>query len=335
MIVDEKGLVDQFKDYIVDEKATITSESSSSTAATVEEEEEEAKPLSKGVESHQRSTIDRRGPSASPLARSLAKERGIDLSSITGTGPGGRIIKTDILSSASTRVPLSDLEGSRDARIRYTDLPLSNMRKTIAERLSLSMQTIPHYYLTIDDLSMTMVLRARSQLNADAASLGIKLSINDFVVKAAAMALRSVPQVNCSWLGDKIRQFDTVDVCVAVATEAGLITPIVKDADTLGLLQLSKATKELAERAKAGKLAPTEYQGGTFTISNLGMLGIGHFTAIINPPQSAILAVGKVTEDERMSVTLSCDHRVIDGATGATWLASFRNFLEEPFKLLL
>lgn len=149
------------------------------------------------------------------------------------------------------------------------------------------------------------------------------------------MALKEVPQVNSQWMGDKIRQFETVDVSFAVATDSGLITPIVKEADTLGLLQMAIKTKELAEKAKSNKLLPDEYQGGTFTVSNLGMFGVSHFTAIINPPQSAILAVGATKGDDQMAVTLSCDHRVIDGATGARWLAAFRAYLEEPIKLLL
>jgi pyruvate dehydrogenase E2 component (dihydrolipoamide acetyltransferase) len=324
VVVEDKKSVDKFESFIANEEKL-------GSNGKVKEIEADKPALAK-VDSQQAQEKGEK-VKASPFARSTARDAGIDLSRVQGTGPGGRIVKDDVLRQRQTKpVPLGIQD---DPRLKFTEVPLSNMRKTIAERLSYSMQTIPHYYLTISDISMATVLRARSQLNADAASRGFKISVNDFVLKAAAMSLKAVPQVNSSWGENNIRQYDTVDVSFAVVTENGLITPIVQDADKMGLLHLSTVTKELAEKAKAGKLKPAEFQGGTFTVSNLGMFGISNFTAIINPPQSAILAVGKVTEDEKMSVTLSCDHRVIDGATGAKWLSSFRGYFEEPFKLLL
>lgn len=329
VLVDDKKTIEDFKEFTMEEEQTTKVEPAKEAQAV------EKTVSSKTTEVANVSPMQKEDRlKASPLAKAIARETQIDLSKIIGSGPGGRILKNDVLAKVNTKVaapPQIPLE----TRVQYKDIPLSSMRRTIAERLSYSMQTIPHYYLTLDDISMTMVMRARAQLNNEAAHHNIKLSVNDFVIKAAAMALKSVPQVNSQWMEDKIRQFDTVDVCFAVATESGLITPIVKDADKLGLLQMATRTKELAERAKQGKLKPDEFQGGTFTVSNLGMFGVSHFTAIINPPQSAILAVGATKENDQLSVTLSCDHRVIDGATGARWLAAFRGFLEEPFKLLL
>lgn len=337
MLVDDKKVVADFKDFVMEENQTATKDQPKEAEAK-EAPQTPAPAASKSEhKTESKSSGDRL--KASPLAKAIAKETKIDLSKIIGSGPGGRIVKDDVLGHVNTKQTATSAAAPAqiplEARVKYIDIPLSNMRKTIAERLSYSMQTIPHYYLTLNDLSMTMVMRARAQLNAEAANHGIKLSVNDFVIKAAAMALKAVPEVNSQWMDDKIRKFETIDVCFAVATESGLITPIVKDADKLGLLQMALKTKELAEKAKANKLKPDEFQGGTFTVSNLGMFGVSHFTAIINPPQSAILAVGATKGNDQMAVTLSCDHRVIDGATGARWLAAFRGFLEEPFKLLL
>ncbi|KAI8364856.1 pyruvate dehydrogenase complex dihydrolipoamide acetyltransferase [Choanephora cucurbitarum] len=229
----------------------------------------------------------------------------------------------------------------------FNDQPTTNMRKIIASRLTESKQTVPHYYLTVE-VNMDKVNKLRQVLNQSSEGQ-YKLSVNDFIVKASALALKAVPEVNSAWQGDFIRQYHHADVCVAVATPTGLITPIVTKAETKGLSTISSQVKDLAKRARDGKLAPQEYQGGSFTISNLGMFGISNFTAIINPPQSCILAIGgtqkKVVPDqaavsgfssrEVMEVTLSADHRVVDGAVGATWLQSFKTFMENPLKMLL
>lgn len=229
----------------------------------------------------------------------------------------------------------------------YTDIPTTSMRKIIASRLTESKQQIPHYYVTVE-INMDKTNKLREVLNKSAEGK-YKLSVNDFVIKASALALKSVPEVNSAWQGDFIRQYNTADICVAVATPAGLITPILTSAESKGLSTISSQVKDLATRARDGKLSPQEYQGGSFTISNLGMFGVSNFTAVINPPQSCILAVGgaqqKVVADETaesgfavrnvMEVTLSADHRVVDGAVGATWLQSFKGFMENPLKMML
>jgi len=284
---------------------------------------------------------------ASPIAKKIALERGIPLSKVKGTGPDGRIIREDIekykpeLASAGAPAPA-------DPSADYVDIPLSNMRRTIAARLVESKVQSPHYYLTVD-IQMDKVLKLREVFNKSLAEKGAKLSINDFVVKAVAKALEDVPEANSAWLGDTIRQFKKADISVAVATPTGLITPIVKDVGSKGLASISAEAKALAKKARDGKLSPHEYQGGTFTISNLGMFDISHFTAIINPPQSCILAVGSTqptlvpsAEDERgfktaniMKATLSSDHRSVDGALGARWLTAFKGYLENPLTFML
>ncbi|KAG0291647.1 pyruvate dehydrogenase complex dihydrolipoamide acetyltransferase component (E2) [Linnemannia gamsii] len=230
----------------------------------------------------------------------------------------------------------------------YNDIPVTNMRKIIAQRLSESKQTVPHYYVTVE-CEMDKVLKLREVLNK-ASEDKYKLSVNDFIVKASALALKAVPEANSAWMNDSIRQYHSSDICVATSTPTGLITPIVANADKKGLSTISNQVKDLASRARANKLAPHEYQGGTFTISNMGMFGIKHFTAIINPPQSCILAVGSTEKrvlparagDEGelrtasvMAVTLSSDHRTVDGAVAAQFLKAFKGYLEEPLKLLL
>ncbi|KAF6039925.1 hypothetical protein EB796_001777 [Bugula neritina] len=280
---------------------------------------------------------------ASPLAKRLAAEQGLSLAGVVGTGPGGRIIAQDLQnlqpSPAVTAAPTA---------ASYTDIDLSNMRKTIAKRLTESKQNVPHYYLTVD-VNMDSIIKLRSELNDMLSGDGVKLSVNDFVIKAAALACKKVPAANSAWMDTFIRQFNNVDVCVAVATDGGLITPIVPKVETKGLASINTEVASLAAKAREGRLQPHEFQGGTFTISNLGMFGVKSFTAIINPPQACILAVGGtekrvvVDEDSRegyktaqvMSVTLSCDHRVVDGAVGAQWLAEFRKLLECPNRMLL
>ncbi len=273
----------------------------------------------------------------SPLARRLAAERNLDLSRLKGSGPGGRIVKLDVEAAA--------VGGTSAARstAAYEDIPNNSMRRMIARRLVEAKQTIPHFYLSID-CALDPLLGLRGELNACAE--GVKLSVNDFVIKAAALALKKLPQVNASWTEAAIRRYLSVDVAVAVSTPSGLITPIIRDADQKSLAQISREMQQLAERGRSGKLAAEEYQGGGFTISNLGMYGVREFAAIINPPQAAILAIGAgeqraVVKDgalavaTMMSCTLSADHRVVDGALGAEYLAAFKKLIEQPLRLLL
>ncbi|XP_045226964.2 dihydrolipoyllysine-residue acetyltransferase component of pyruvate dehydrogenase complex, mitochondrial isoform X3 [Macaca fascicularis] len=290
----------------------------------------------------------------SPLAKKLAVEKGIDLTQVKGTGPDGRITKKDIDSfvpSKAAPAPAAVVPptGPGMAPVPtgvFTDIPISNIRRVIAQRLMQSKQTIPHYYLSID-VNMGEVLLVRKELNKILEGRS-KISVNDFIIKASALACLKVPEANSSWMDTVIRQNHVVDVSVAVSTPAGLITPIVFNAHIKGLETIANDVVSLAAKAREGKLQPHEFQGGTFTISNLGMFGIKNFSAIINPPQACILAIG-ASEDKlvpadnekgfdvasMMSVTLSCDHRVVDGAVGAQWLAEFRKYLEKPVTMLL
>ncbi|KLO20239.1 dihydrolipoamide acetyltransferase [Schizopora paradoxa] len=288
---------------------------------------------------------------ASPLAKKIALERGIPLSKVKGTGPEGRIIREDVENfkapagaSAGAATPSSPSAPSTD----FIDIPVSNMRRTIGLRLTQSKQDIPHYYLTTA-IDMSKVTKIREVFNKGLAEKGAKLSVNDFIMKAVALAMNDVPEVNSAWLGEVIRQYKKTDISLAVATPTGLITPIIKDVGSKGLASISAEAKALAKKARDGKLQPHEYQGGTFTVSNLGMFEIDHFTAIINPPQSCILAVGSThetlvpaPEEERgfkvtpiMKVTLSSDHRTVDGAVGSRWLAAFKGYLENPLTFML
>ena len=298
---------------------------------------------------------------ASPLARRIAADKGINLATITGSGPKGRIVKADIENAQSapaaqpTAVPtpqtakVPETNPSQIAKMyegrEFTELPLDGMRKTIAARLTEAKQTIPHFYLR-RDIQLDALLKFRSQLNKQLAVRDIKLSVNDFIIKACALALQQVPAANAVWAGDRVLQMKASDVAVAVAIEGGLFTPVLQDADTKSLSALSAQMKDLATRARDRKLAPHEYMGGSFAISNLGMLGIENFDAVINPPHGAILAVGAgakkpiVNSDGDldigivMSVTLSVDHRVIDGALGADLLAAIKANLENPIAML-
>jgi len=283
---------------------------------------------------------------SSPYARTLAREKGIDLSGIAGTGPNGRVIAQDVSSTPVTAQ--SAAPATRFAtpnRGMDTDIQLTQMRKTIAQRLQESKSTIPHYQVTME-CELDLLSNARKTLNE--AQKDVKLSVNDFVVKAAAMTLRSVPECNSSFMGSFIREHGNVDICVAVATPTGLITPIIKDADLKGLKTISTEMKDLAMRAKEGKLALDEFQGGSFTISNMGMFGVHDFNAIINPPQACILAVGGVVDKLKpsdnpmgfrkstvMYATLSSDHRVVDGALAAKFLQVFKTNIENPVTMLL
>jgi pyruvate dehydrogenase E2 component (dihydrolipoamide acetyltransferase) len=307
---------------------------------------------------------------ASPLARRMAQQAGLDLAAITGSGPQGRIVKADIEAALSAErgapaqgrpmaqprpqpAPLAApaapqlLSKERVLALAgnppYTERPLTAMRRVIARRLTESKQTVPHFYLTVD-CEIDELLKFRSELNGK--SDAYRISVNDFVIRAAALALRQVPAANASWSDDAILLWDTVDVAVAVALDDGLITPIVKNADRKGLAAIANETKDLATRARAGKLKLEEFQGGTFSISNLGMFGVRDFAAVINPPHGGILAVGAgekrpvvkngaLAIATGMSCTLSCDHRAVDGAVGAQFLAAFKRLVEDPLTMLL
>ncbi|WHZ36953.1 pyruvate dehydrogenase complex dihydrolipoamide acetyltransferase [Sagittula sp. MA-2] len=304
---------------------------------------------------------------ASPLARRIAQQKGLDLSQIKGSGPRGRIVKADVESAtaapaaakpaaaaatpavAPAKAAAAPVDPSSVAALyadrAYTEVPLDGMRRTIAARLTEAKQTIPHFYLR-RDITLDALMAFRAQLNEQLAPRGVKLSVNDFIIKACALALQQVPKANAVWAGDRILQLTPSDVAVAVAIEGGLFTPVLRDAHQKTLSALSAEMKDLATRARDRKLAPSEYQGGSFAISNLGMFGIENFDAVINPPHGAILAVGAgvkkpvVNADGAlavatvMSVTLSVDHRVIDGALGAELLAAIKDNLENPLAML-
>lgn len=295
---------------------------------------------------------------ASPLARRMAAQADLDLSGISGSGPGGRIVKADIDAALSGGSPAPRKAGAapqasqaappamQPGAAAYVEVPNSTMRKVIARRLTESKQHVPHFYLTIE-CDIDKLLAMRKDLNERGAKDGaFKLSVNDFVIRAAALALKKVPNANASWTEAATLRYETVDVSVAVAVANGLITPVVRNADQKGLATISAEMKDLAGRAHEGKLMPEEYQGGTFSISNLGMYGIKEFAAVINPPQGAILAIGAgeqrpVVKDGALSIatmmscTLSCDHRVVDGAIGAELLQAFKGFIEDPVTMLL
>ena len=303
---------------------------------------------------------------ASPLARRIAKDKGLDLSQIKGSGPKGRIVKADVENAtasapaAATAAPAAKAAApaaaapagpSTEQVLRmyegreYEEVKLDGMRKTIAARLTEAKQTIPHFYLR-RDIQLDALLKFRSQLNKQLEGRGVKLSVNDFIIKASAIALQQVPEANAVWAGDRTLKLKPSDVAVAVAIEGGLFTPVLKDADMKSLSALSAEMKDLAARARDRKLAPEEYQGGSFAISNLGMFGIDNFDAVINPPHGGILAVGagakkpvvgadgELTVATVMSVTLSVDHRVIDGALGAELLNAIKDNLENPVAML-
>lgn len=288
---------------------------------------------------------------ASPLAKRIAEQEGIDIALVEGTGPRGRVVKEDVYKAKQHGVG-SGLGGGvvRRNPVEYTAVPVSNMRKVIAKRLLEAKQFVPHFYLTLD-CTIDRLLDLRADVN-DAAPLGAdgkpayKISVNDFVIKASALAMKKVPAVNASWIDDGIIQYGNIDISIAVAIEGGLITPIIRNADQKHIVALSAEMKELAAKARANKLKPEEFQGGGFSISNLGMYGIKEFSAIINPPQSAILAVGAgesravienglVKAATQMSLTLSVDHRVVDGALGAEYLNALKGFIEKPATMLL
>lgn len=278
---------------------------------------------------------------ATPLAKRIAEQKGVDLQHVEGSGPHGRVIKADVESfypkAIQATSPILNVGGHHDVK-------LSNMRKVIAKRLTESKQSIPHFYLTLK-CELDKVLAMRSEINVSREK-DTRISVNDFVIKALAMALATTEDANVMWLGDAMRHFNTVDMSVAVAIDGGLVTPIIKNAELKTLSQISSEMRDLAVRARAGKLKPEEFQGGTFSLSNLGMYGIDEFSAIINPPQAGILAVGAgveqpVIKDGNVSIatimtaTLSVDHRAIDGAVGARLLGNFKKFIENPVRMLV
>lgn len=284
---------------------------------------------------------------ASPLAKRIAAEKGLNLQGLKGTGLYNSITSKDLEGAPAVGVQPTTPVGKAIAVADGVDIPVSNIRAVIAKRLAESKQSIPHYYLSVD-IKMDAALAIREQFNKILEKEKVKLSVNDIIIKGMAMACKKVPEANSAWMGDVIRQYHHVDVSVAVSTENGLITPIVFGADMKGIVDISKDVKTLAAKAREGKLQPQEFQGGTITVSNLGMFGIKNFSAIINPPQSIILAVGATetrlipaknekgfTTAQYMSVTASCDHRTVDGAVGAQWLSAFKNYMENPTNMLL
>ena len=323
----------------------------------LEEVVETKKPSNNGIQTSSTKIF------ASPLARRLAKEKGIDLDSVIGSGPRGRIVKNDILDlkptkfdtdqetleASTSRTSVKQVSGPSIMDLysdrKFKEIPLNSMRRTVATRLTEAKQNVPHFYLR-KEIVIDELLKVRARMNSHLAEKSKKLSINDFIIKACAMALQTVPMANAVWAEDKILQLKSSDIAVAVSVEDGLFTPVIRDADVKSLSNLSKEMKELAEKARSKKLMPNEYQGGSFSISNLGMFGVDNFDAVINPPHGAILAVGRgvkkpvVNENETitvanvMSLTLSADHRVIDGALGAELLQSISKYLGDPVLML-
>ena len=367
-MVEEDGDVAAFDSFTLDdaggekeppkeapkEEAAESSEPPSTGSATAPPPKEEPKSEPQEAESaggKLQTSLDRE-PNASPSAKALALEKGVPLRSVKGTGPGGRITKSDV----ETYKPSGGAApgaASLAAGPSYEDIPASSMRKTIASRLQQSMNQNPHYFVSAT-ISVTKLLKLREALNASADGK-YKLSVNDFMIKACAVACKKVPAVNSSWREESgqtfIRQHNMVDVSVAVATPVGLMTPIVRNADSIGLSSISSMVKDLGKRARDGKLKPEEYQGGTFTISNMGMnAAVERFTAVINPPQAAILAVGTTRKvpipieteegttiewDDQIVVTGSFDHKVVDGAVGGDWIRELKKVVENPLEMML
>eukprot|EP01122_Echinamoeba_exundans_P007429 TRINITY_DN2294_c0_g2_i1.p1 TRINITY_DN2294_c0_g2~~TRINITY_DN2294_c0_g2_i1.p1 ORF type:complete len:630 (+),score=177.63 TRINITY_DN2294_c0_g2_i1:67-1956(+) len=366
IVVENAAHISQVADY--DPSAEATGSGASAASASVSS----APASSTASTSAPAATRDASGRTlASPYAKRLAKESGVDLTQVVGSGPNNRIVAADVrqysakpasataapaaAATAAAAQPAAPKVASVGAAPSFTDIPVSNIRRVIAQRLTHSKQTIPHYYLTME-CNVDKLMAVREQLNS-ASDGSYKLSVNDFIIKASALALKKVPEVNSEWRETVVRRYHNVDINVAVSAPQGLFTPLVRDADKKGLATLNSDVKELAEKAKAGKISPDDLSPGTFTISNLGMFGVSNFAAVINPPQACILAVGTTekrvvpnplfksgdadskqsayTTANIISVTLSCDHRVVDGAVGAQWLQAFKSYLEDPLKLLL
>ncbi|MBS1626798.1 MAG: pyruvate dehydrogenase complex dihydrolipoamide acetyltransferase [Bacteroidetes bacterium] len=330
--------------------ATIKSKGGNTENPKAEETKQETSSTTTATTNQQSQTVVNEGRIfVSPLAKKLAEEKGIDLKYVKGSGDNGRITKSDIDNYKPTQDNkphtaeiATPLTVSNIPLATYDEVPVSQMRKVIAKRLSESLFTAPHFYLTMS-INMDAAVAARTKLNENAK---VKISFNDLVLKATALALTQHPKINSSWLGDKIRYNHNINIGVAVAVDEGLLVPVVLNANTLSLSQITTQVKDFAQKAKDKKLQPSDWEGSTFTISNLGMFGIDEFTAIINPPDACILAVGGISQipvvkngqiviGNIMKVTLSCDHRVVDGATGAAFLQTLKNFLEEPLRMLI
>ena len=354
IMVQNKEDVESFIDYVVadtdvsDSPAPAQQTPPSASPAPIEQQQQQQQQQQQAPPAGTAPQIVETGGrlKVSPYARKLASERGVDLSSLSGSGPGGRIVADDVTQAGPARKRVYTGPRTDVPLPTYTEIEMSNIRRTIAKRLLESKQNIPHYYLQVE-VGMDEIARLRNEFNAISPDLP-SLSVNDFIIKATAAALKSVPECNTSYHEEYcIRQHHNVDVCVAVATDGGLLTPIIFTADKKGLREINRDVTELAEKAKLGNLQPQEFIGGTFTISNLGMYGISSFSAIINPPQSCILAIGAtrdvIVPDEDgcyktakvMSCQLSCDHRVVDGAVGAKWLKEFKRVMECPAAMLL
>ncbi|KAK3155795.1 hypothetical protein QOZ80_2AG0098740 [Eleusine coracana subsp. coracana] len=351
--VEEEGDIEKFKDYKPSSSAEPVAPAESKTQPEpsqpkVEEKEPTKAPEPKAPKIEEASQSGDR-IFASPLARKLAEDNNVPLSSVKGTGPDGRILKADIEDYLASVAKGGKMEAHAAPGLSYVDIPNAQIRKVTANRLLASKQTIPHYYLTVD-ARVDKLVTLRGELNPlQDASGGKKISINDLVIKAAALALRKVPQCNSSWMNEFIRQYHNVNINVAVQTEHGLFVPVIRDADKKGLGTIAEEVKQLAQKARENSLKPADYEGGTFTVSNLGgPFGIKQFCAIINPPQAAILAIGSAEKrvipgaadgqyefGSFMSATLSCDHRVIDGAIGAEFLKAFKGYIENPTSMLL
>ena len=342
---DVQAIIDDFKSDASEDNEEDQKEEKSETKSERESpsdeektDEEKEKSSSTPAPTSGSSTTPGGRIKASPLAKRLAEEKGVDLGAVSGSGEGGRIVKRDI----DNYQPSAGSAVSASAGPDYEDRNVSQMRKTIARRLSESKFTAPHFYLTVE-IDMSEAMRTRKAINDKGE---VKVSFNDYVIKAAAMALTKHPYVNASWMEDKIRFNNRVNIGVAVAVEEGLLVPVVRDANMKGMAQISSEVRDYAGKARDKKLQPSDWEGNTFTISNLGMFGIEEFTAIINPPDSCILAVGSIVEKpvvkngsievgQMMKVTLSCDHRVVDGAKGAEFLQTFRQYLENPVSMLV
>lgn len=345
---DYKNLINEGKGKSENGKTPEKKESETASTSLPEEKEKEEKTIAEPVtetealpQSSESSPATAQRIKSSPLAKSIAAEAGVDLSTLKGSGDGGRIIKRDVESFVSSGQK-QESKATATPQVQFGDVPLSQMRKTIAKRLVESKFSAPHFYLTMK-INMDKVADARKLINESA---GLKISFNDFIIKGCAAALKQHPAINSSWMGDKIRVNKDVNIGVAVAVDEGLLVPVLFGADQIGLNEINIRVNTLAEKARQKKLQPQEMQGNTFTISNLGMMDIDEFTAIINPPDAAIMAVGAIAEElslvrenvvssKIMKVTLSCDHRVIDGATGARFLKTFKQLMENPVAMLV
>jgi pyruvate dehydrogenase E2 component (dihydrolipoamide acetyltransferase) len=333
-----------------DEEAPVEDEAAAQEAEAAVKEVVADEPEGSASQTNEREASEANGKvRASPMARHMAAEHGLDLGSIKGTGPQGRVIRADIEAALASGDRPSEAPSAPAQAAAAADgderVKLSQMRRTIARRMAESTRTVPHFFLTIS-VDATELVLLRKQVVEQLADDGVKVSINDLVVKAAALALRKVPDVNVSFADDSLIRHAHVNIGIAVATERGLIVPVVRDADQKTLTQIARETRDLAERAQAGKLQPPDYSGGTFSISNLGMFGIEQFNAVINPPEAAILAVGAITRQpaeyqaqialrDCMQLTLSVDHRALDGAMGARYLQALKVLLEKPLLLLV